>query len=337
MFTNCQKVQNPPQSPQQIPPNCCNSASKGKVGETMGGIASTTTAAAPTPASVGSIPVAGRRATIAGPSHDQRLHQHQLQEIFRRSKQESSLSSSMAGSCISSNASIMNAKVPQNCVAGARATPSGIGPVRNVSIAEKDAAITTFTTNDSVVDSRSSTAKAVGAAQPQLKSEPVIMKQGQQETVGATGGAVGATARSTSKIPQPSAVAPVAQKKTPPISMANRGMSSDFTRRPIYPNIPFSPFTSPGTSPYLGRRRQQFRESQRVSVEQVGDTIQLNQYKLMHPIGQGAYGIVKLAYNEEDDEFYVRNLQNENYTVQVAMQCKIGNVKHNIIIIHLTN
>jgi len=74
-------------------------------------------------------------------------------------------------------------------------------------------------------------------------------------------------------------------------------------RRPIYPNFPFSPFTSPGTSPFA--RRRKFKESQRVSVEMVGDDVQLNQYRLKDPIGQGSYGIVKLVYNEEDEQNYV--------------------------------
>ena len=33
--------------------------------------------------------------------------------------------------------------------------------------------------------------------------------------------------------------------------------------------------------------------------------IQLNQYRLMEEIGQGSYGIVKLAYNERDKNLYV--------------------------------
>lgn len=37
--------------------------------------------------------------------------------------------------------------------------------------------------------------------------------------------------------------------------------------------------------------------------------IQLNQYRLMEEIGQGSYGIVKLAYNEEDRNLYVSHLK----------------------------
>ncbi|XP_034143013.1 calcium/calmodulin-dependent protein kinase kinase 1b isoform X2 [Esox lucius] len=34
------------------------------------------------------------------------------------------------------------------------------------------------------------------------------------------------------------------------------------------------------------------------------DCIQLNQYKLKEEIGKGSYGVVKLAYNENDDQYY---------------------------------
>ena len=35
------------------------------------------------------------------------------------------------------------------------------------------------------------------------------------------------------------------------------------------------------------------------------DFVQLNQYHLKDEIGKGSYGVVKLAYNEEDDVHYV--------------------------------
>ncbi|PKU31735.1 hypothetical protein llap_17961 [Limosa lapponica baueri] len=34
------------------------------------------------------------------------------------------------------------------------------------------------------------------------------------------------------------------------------------------------------------------------------DCVQLNQYKLQSEIGKGSYGVVKLAYNENDDKYY---------------------------------
>lgn len=344
MFTNCQKVQNPQQQQQ---PNCCGTSSNnskgpppsssigagvgtvraevkesGNMGGVVGSTAAATTTTVASSTTTGPQSTSSRRATIAGgPSHDQRLHQQQLQEIFRRSKEEGSLTKSIQGPPpASSSRSIPNnsPRCPSTLHNSVGSGSSGGGASSNTAriVAVGQQAIsksnTAFTANASVVDAGATSeiqqqqriSQVTG--QPLIKNEPVIVMK--QETLGASGGgAVGTAAvvRGNSKIPQPAATTPAVHQKTPPISMMNRGMSTDLTRRPIYPNFPFSPFTSPGTSPYLGRRRQQFRESQRVSVEQVGDNVQLNQYKLMHPIGQGAYGIVKLAYNEEDDEYYV--------------------------------
>uniref|UniRef100_A0AAY5EBK0 Calcium/calmodulin-dependent protein kinase kinase 1, alpha a n=1 Tax=Electrophorus electricus TaxID=8005 RepID=A0AAY5EBK0_ELEEL len=51
--------------------------------------------------------------------------------------------------------------------------------------------------------------------------------------------------------------------------------------------------------------RQPTVESKRVSISDAQDCIQLNQYKLKSEIGKGSYGVVKLAYNEDDDKYYV--------------------------------
>ncbi|XP_036793752.1 calcium/calmodulin-dependent protein kinase kinase 1 isoform X2 [Oncorhynchus mykiss] len=45
-------------------------------------------------------------------------------------------------------------------------------------------------------------------------------------------------------------------------------------------------------------------ESKRVSISDAENCIQLNQYKLKSEIGKGSYGVVKLAYNEDDDKHY---------------------------------
>uniref|UniRef100_A0A3Q0S7K9 calcium/calmodulin-dependent protein kinase n=1 Tax=Amphilophus citrinellus TaxID=61819 RepID=A0A3Q0S7K9_AMPCI len=45
-------------------------------------------------------------------------------------------------------------------------------------------------------------------------------------------------------------------------------------------------------------------ECKRVSISDSQDCIQLNQYKLKSEIGKGSYGVVKLAYNEDDDKHY---------------------------------
>ncbi|XP_061904483.1 calcium/calmodulin-dependent protein kinase kinase 1 isoform X5 [Entelurus aequoreus] len=46
-------------------------------------------------------------------------------------------------------------------------------------------------------------------------------------------------------------------------------------------------------------------ESKRVSISDSQNCVQLNQYKLESEIGKGSYGVVKLAYNEDDDKHYV--------------------------------
>ncbi|CAK1552409.1 unnamed protein product [Leptosia nina] len=56
------------------------------------------------------------------------------------------------------------------------------------------------------------------------------------------------------------------------------------------------------------RARRVPRESRRVSLAQAPGYVQLNQYRLLEPIGQGSYGIVKLAYNEEDDTHYAMKI-----------------------------
>ncbi|KAJ3652130.1 hypothetical protein Zmor_018122 [Zophobas morio] len=88
--------------------------------------------------------------------------------------------------------------------------------------------------------------------------------------------------------------------------------------RPIYPNCPFSPYVSPTGSPRTNRKRQPLKESRRVSIEKSGMYLQLNQYKLMDSIGQGSYGIVKLAYNEEDDTHYAMKILSKKKLLKKA-------------------
>ncbi|KAK5638571.1 hypothetical protein RI129_012866 [Pyrocoelia pectoralis] len=87
--------------------------------------------------------------------------------------------------------------------------------------------------------------------------------------------------------------------------------------RPIYPNCPYSPYGSPTHSP-RGKKKQPLKESRRISMEHTGMYIQLNQYKLMDSIGQGAYGIVKLAYNQEDDTHYAMKILSKKKLVKKA-------------------
>ncbi|CAH1164072.1 unnamed protein product [Phaedon cochleariae] len=88
--------------------------------------------------------------------------------------------------------------------------------------------------------------------------------------------------------------------------------------RPIFSNCQFSPSNSPTNSPRSNRKRQPLRESRRVSIEKSGMYLQLNQYKLMDSIGQGSYGIVKLAYNEEDDTHYAMKILSKKKLLKKA-------------------
>jgi hypothetical protein len=82
-------------------------------------------------------------------------------------------------------------------------------------------------------------------------------------------------------------------------------LPSPTNSRPIYPNVPFSPYGSPCAT---RRHRPPARQSSK--VERGGDEVlvQLNQYRLERSLGQGSYGIVKLAYNKEDDTHYVSSI-----------------------------
>ncbi|XP_043574757.1 calcium/calmodulin-dependent protein kinase kinase 1 isoform X1 [Chiloscyllium plagiosum] len=57
------------------------------------------------------------------------------------------------------------------------------------------------------------------------------------------------------------------------------------------------------TGPLPSARRPTV-ESSRINMVNCQDSTQLNQYKLKTEIGKGSYGVVKLAYNENDDKHY---------------------------------
>ncbi|KAF7987756.1 hypothetical protein HCN44_003619 [Aphidius gifuensis] len=86
--------------------------------------------------------------------------------------------------------------------------------------------------------------------------------------------------------------------------------------RPIYPYCPYSPYGSPQGSP--GTKRRPLRESRRVSIDNRHGALQLNQYKLLDNIGQGSFGIVKLAYNEEDDTHYAMKILSKKKLMKKA-------------------
>ncbi|XP_065100164.1 calcium/calmodulin-dependent protein kinase kinase 2 isoform X1 [Paramisgurnus dabryanus] len=86
--------------------------------------------------------------------------------------------------------------------------------------------------------------------------------------------------------------------------------------RYIYPSLPYSPITSPHSSPRLPRRPTV--ESHRVSITDLTDCVQLNQYKLKDEIGKGSYGVVKLAYNEDDNTYYAMKVLSKKRLMRQA-------------------
>uniref|UniRef100_A0A8D3EC93 Protein kinase domain-containing protein n=1 Tax=Scophthalmus maximus TaxID=52904 RepID=A0A8D3EC93_SCOMX len=60
--------------------------------------------------------------------------------------------------------------------------------------------------------------------------------------------------------------------------------------------------------------RQPTIETKRVSITDADDCVQLNQYKLKTEIGKGSYGVVKLAYNEDSEEYYAMKVPNKRHS-----------------------
>ncbi|XP_007900438.1 calcium/calmodulin-dependent protein kinase kinase 2 isoform X2 [Callorhinchus milii] len=84
----------------------------------------------------------------------------------------------------------------------------------------------------------------------------------------------------------------------------------------IYPSLLYSPVISPHSSPRLPRRPTV--ESHRVSITDLQDCVQLNQYKLKDEIGKGSYGVVKLAYNEDDNTYYAMKVLSKKKLIRQA-------------------
>ena len=71
-----------------------------------------------------------------------------------------------------------------------------------------------------------------------------------------------------------------------PVDAAGAACGNDPNGRPIFPNLPYSPYGSPNSSPRI--KRKPLRETKRVDsiTEPSGEYVQLNQYKLEGAIGQ---------------------------------------------------
>ncbi|XP_042297511.1 calcium/calmodulin-dependent protein kinase kinase 2 isoform X6 [Sceloporus undulatus] len=99
-------------------------------------------------------------------------------------------------------------------------------------------------------------------------------------------------------------------------SVQSPGSNAGVNGRYIYPSLPYSPVTSPHSSPRLPRRPT--IESHRVSITGLQDCVQLNQYTLKDEIGKGSYGVVKLAYNENDNTYYAMKVLSKKKLMRQA-------------------
>ncbi|XP_060167051.1 calcium/calmodulin-dependent protein kinase kinase 2 isoform X2 [Globicephala melas] len=90
----------------------------------------------------------------------------------------------------------------------------------------------------------------------------------------------------------------------------------DANGRCVYPALPHSPVGSPQSSPRLPRRPTV--ESHHVSITGLQDCVQLNQYTLKDEIGKGSYGVVKLAYNENDNTYYAMKVLSKKKLIRQA-------------------
>ncbi|KAF4077508.1 hypothetical protein AMELA_G00208940 [Ameiurus melas] len=129
---------------------------------------------------------------------------------------------------------------------------------------------------------------------------------------------------------RPEALFPVAQEHRGRLNLSDRKLSLQershtlsspcgspgLNGRYIYPSLPYSPITSPHSSPRLPRRPTV--ESHRVSITDLQDCVQLNQYKLKDEIGKGSYGVVKLAYNEDDNTYYAMKVLSKKRLMRQA-------------------
>ncbi|XP_053135430.1 calcium/calmodulin-dependent protein kinase kinase 2 isoform X3 [Hemicordylus capensis] len=104
------------------------------------------------------------------------------------------------------------------------------------------------------------------------------------------------------------------QERSP--SLQSPGGNVGMNGRYIYPSLPYSPVTSPHSSPRLPRRPT--IESHRVSITGLQDCVQLNQYTLKDEIGKGSYGVVKLAYNENDNTYYAMKVLSKKKLMRQA-------------------
>ncbi|XP_076434840.1 calcium/calmodulin-dependent protein kinase kinase 2-like [Babylonia areolata] len=100
---------------------------------------------------------------------------------------------------------------------------------------------------------------------------------------------------------------------------ASGGSCVGSSRRPVSPALSYSPPGTTSSSSSSARlRRQPTMETHRVSLSDGDGYTQLNQYRLKDEIGKGSYGIVKLAYNEQDDVHYAMKILSKKKLMKKA-------------------
>ncbi|KAL4647787.1 calcium/calmodulin-dependent protein kinase kinase 1-like [Arapaima gigas] len=100
------------------------------------------------------------------------------------------------------------------------------------------------------------------------------------------------------------AISVVARKSLVPNGHVAAGQQDRAWRSPQLQNVSNRKMSLQERATYQRPTRRPTIESKRVSISDGQDCVQLNQYKLKNEIGKGSYGVVKLAYNEDDDKYY---------------------------------
>ncbi|XP_063219592.1 calcium/calmodulin-dependent protein kinase kinase 1 isoform X2 [Bacillus rossius redtenbacheri] len=105
-------------------------------------------------------------------------------------------------------------------------------------------------------------------------------------------------------------------RKHMPVLMHAKSQAIDMPS--TYHSYPHSTYVSPSSSPRTTRPSPKMMESLGASTDKSGQYLQLRQYRLMESIGQGSYGIVKLAYNEEDESLYAMKILSKRKLLRKA-------------------
>ncbi|NXY32995.1 KKCC2 kinase, partial [Pomatorhinus ruficollis] len=96
------------------------------------------------------------------------------------------------------------------------------------------------------------------------------------------------------------------------------GNGTGANERFIYPSLPYSPVTFAGDLKGEEQMRAVLWLMPNFPALSPQDCVQLNQYKLKDEIGKGSYGVVKLAYNEDDNTYYAMKVLSKKKLMRQA-------------------